>query len=887
MAWEFLDCCSHSVRPNYVPEPVFQLSLSDWCRCGVGSGSLGCRVERGANRDRVGVYSVVWIRLDRIHRIPLQRDQRADYHRQLDWCGIDAWFETYRGGCADKLSFGTLLVCGDCDSWTLVLSGISLVTESGGMVARQTGSPVNTALPSDFGHCADAVKVAVALPEILPAAASLWTASRRPQSGHVLLRRHWFKCVCAMLLVMTSGCQTGTPFWRSKAEDTAVEKKDSRFSLPKFARKSDREKVDSDSPTEAEQEESRVVGELIQRGETALRAAAAENPVSERQLNEARRAYREVLAIEPGQATAHHGLAMIGDLTENWSDAEYHYKQALKARPGDVTLLSDLGYSYVLQSRYSEAAGYLNQALEIDPGHEGAHVNLALLDIRQGNRSAAEQRIYQRHGRTPYADELLAGLDQQAFPEATRATAQRDSKRAPVAAPPATPESGMTFEQIQELARLERERSEQQRLQKYGAGQDVSQPVAWDKAGRFEGAAGPPARSTAFDNVATYPSGNLAASDSSGYSDSTSGMRTPPGWNAGGATAAAPTGAFAEGSVRELNGSGTDSTVAVYGGAFGSNPRQATSSMPSQELRTAPWPAATAQSRAPSASRQTDSRGQRQNPAGWPDAASPGAVMTRSAKNFGNSGAEQGGVPSMGNAWGSESAAVVAQGVPLERPVPIYSGNSGLPRGSLSYGQPAGFVQAPQDYSAGGNPPARSANQPVMTDNQRGADSLRLEGLNAGPGNLFPIAQTDPVSESRRTMAGSRNAVPMPGRPGFRQGSVAQPILPTGFSVSDVNGTRTGPKATRIQSQPLVQGQQFDQQQDAYSMEAAVSDGMDGAFVEEPFDAHAEAAGQWPGMNSAPSNAGQTSPSALQSYERQLQLLNNQFNTTVESMEQP
>ena len=241
----------------------------------------------------------------------------------------------------------------------------------------------------------------------------------------------------------------------------------------------------------------------------------------------------------------------------------------------------------------------------------------------------------------------------------------------------------------------------------------------------------------------------------------------------------------------------------------------------------------------------------------------------------------------MGNAWSGESAAVVAQGVPLERPVPIYSRHSGLPRGGLSYGQPAGFVQAPPNYAAGGNAGASSVNQPVIAGGQRGVDSLRLEGLNAGPGNLFPIAQPDPMGESPRTMAGSRKTGSMPGRPGVRQGSVDQPILPTGFSVSDANGTRIGPKATRLQVQPLVQGQQFDQQQDAYSMEAAVGGGMDGAFGEEPFDAQSEAAGQWPGMNRGPSNAGSTSPSALQSYERQLEQLNNQFNTTVESMEQP
>jgi Flp pilus assembly protein TadD len=127
------------------------------------------------------------------------------------------------------------------------------------------------------------------------------------------------------------------------------------------------------------------VDRLLADGQAALQ---------EERFDDARLAYNEVLSASPDNATAHHGLAMAADLTEQWADAEYHYRQALRIRPRDANLLCDIGYSYLLQNRYAEAARYLNHAIEVNPQHESAQMNLALLDLRQGNREAAENADY-------------------------------------------------------------------------------------------------------------------------------------------------------------------------------------------------------------------------------------------------------------------------------------------------------------------------------------------------------------------------------------------------------------------------------------------------------------------------------------------------------------
>ncbi|MCA9060650.1 MAG: tetratricopeptide repeat protein, partial [Planctomycetaceae bacterium] len=109
----------------------------------------------------------------------------------------------------------------------------------------------------------------------------------------------------------------------------------------------------------------------------------------------ARRSFNEVLQGAPGDATAHHGLAIVCDLNQEWQEAEQHYQQALRSRPQDPNLLGDLGYSYLLQNRDWEAVQYLKQAITVKPDHQVAYVNLAKLSLRQGDRQQAEAWLRQ------------------------------------------------------------------------------------------------------------------------------------------------------------------------------------------------------------------------------------------------------------------------------------------------------------------------------------------------------------------------------------------------------------------------------------------------------------------------------------------------------------
>lgn len=157
----------------------------------------------------------------------------------------------------------------------------------------------------------------------------------------------------------------------------------------------------------------------LQRGQNAI-LQAGNDAQSAAMLAEATHSFREALQLDPENADAFHGLAIVSDLNQDWESADYAYKRALAIRPNDVNLLNDQGYSYLLQDRYHEASQYLNRALQISPGHEKAHINLAILDIRRGHQDAALARLGQVYPAAK-ARHALAGLSEQYQPTASPA----------------------------------------------------------------------------------------------------------------------------------------------------------------------------------------------------------------------------------------------------------------------------------------------------------------------------------------------------------------------------------------------------------------------------------------------------------------------------------
>ncbi|MFN9720461.1 MAG: tetratricopeptide repeat protein, partial [Planctomycetota bacterium] len=221
---------------------------------------------------------------------------------------------------------------------------------------------------------------------------------------------HRWAILLLMLLQLTFvGCQAdgaGQVAWnpfRPKMEagvDADLESRDLSRTNQFFARRQDSTEVaDSVPPMATEQLER-----LLSQGRLALQ---------ENHIEDAKKAYGEVLQSLPDNATAHHGLAMAADLTERWDEAEYHYRQALRIRPKDPDLLCDMGYSYLLQNRYSEAESYLTHALEVSPQHESSLMNLAMLDLRQGKRASAERRLADHFGSTGGAAQVMAQLEEQ------------------------------------------------------------------------------------------------------------------------------------------------------------------------------------------------------------------------------------------------------------------------------------------------------------------------------------------------------------------------------------------------------------------------------------------------------------------------------------------
>ncbi|MGV2337119.1 MAG UNVERIFIED_CONTAM: tetratricopeptide repeat protein [Planctomycetaceae bacterium] len=620
-----------------------------------------------------------------------------------------------------------------------------------------------------------------------------------------------------LLIVVLTGCNGAwKPKWmsrlRPKSEDrrTATVQDEVRnvTQEDQLAAETEVEQESTDAELAAVERQTR----LIRDAQTALRSE---------QIEEARRLYQQVLNDAPDHPDAHHGLAMAADLKEDWGDAEYHYKQALRIRPRDAVLLSDIGYSYVLQNRYSEAARYLNQAIELQPSYERAHMNLALLDIRQGNRTAAEQRLVQRLGNSAKTRGILASLEQQAFPDSSVAAAPRPENR--------QPDSDMTPEQVQEKARRERALAEQQRNERTS---DRRTPEPWFRenpqpAGtpastvsdsefqsqRGEDAYGPIAQTPP---MAAYPSNMYPTNSytnpgypSSGYADasspemgSTNNNYPNPGYASGGYPNSGysdrgypgggqPNGGYPMSGYQARNypaagypsypapgAQQSDYPAPGYGyPAAGYPPQQYESEGypvagdPSLEGPPPSYSAAGRQPEVPPSAEERVSAGQ-------PDSTDrpSGKLALSGPASAGRSRPPLSEAPAGDASWSSSNAQNPGS-VAVTPPVPIRSSATGTTVGAESYGQPAGFnrgLPGRMRVSESGN------GQSGFPTYGTGA-SFRTEGLNIGPGSLFPA-----VEPPRSTLPPQRTVIPA----GYGETGQQGGVIPAWARASDVRMDR-------------------------------------------------------------------------------------------------
>lgn len=144
------------------------------------------------------------------------------------------------------------------------------------------------------------------------------------------------------------------------------------------------------------------VATLLQRGDQAL-SEHSQNPA---RLSDARNQFEEVLRTDPANATAHHRLGVIADLSRNFPEAERHYAQALQRTPNDPQLLHDIGYSYLLQDQPQQAIPYLERSVELAPGFEMASRKLADAYVRTRQTDLAQRTLARLVPAAQVQDEL-------------------------------------------------------------------------------------------------------------------------------------------------------------------------------------------------------------------------------------------------------------------------------------------------------------------------------------------------------------------------------------------------------------------------------------------------------------------------------------------------
>lgn len=658
-------------------------------------------------------------------------------------------------------------------------------------------------------------------------------------SGH-----RWSSISSLGILLALSGCQSaewGRAAWnpfRKPTDKASVAEEESALPLSKFAHR-DTEKKSSTQVTTALPIAEEQVDRLLAQGQQALQ---------ENRIEDARQAYTEVLNSSPDNATAHHGMAMASDLSQQWADAEYHYRQALRIRPRDANLLCDIGYSYLLQNRYSEASRYLNHAIEINPKHESAQMNLALLDLRQGNRAAAEDRIASRFGSSGQAAQILSQLESQT----SETVAQKAEST------PAIPENA-SIEQIQEMARQERLEAERRR-----AMQRIPQPPQLHDVS-FDAQSGMPVNHHYGDpNFAADPNRIAASWPNQGM------PQTPQPW------ANSP-------AANNFQSSGTHPPQIEMG-----NPN-------SYDYLNKPVHIMPESYKAPGSSasqvNQTEPVYPSSNQAAmnsYPTAPGKNAETTT---NVASGPAAPGFNPMMSNAPASNVTAPLPTGAGTNagRIVPVYSSGAfqAPPAGSVSYGQPMGFIPPPRAESQQFNTVSASNSVPISANGMMGtgnngmgqnAPPAYVQGLNAGPGAIFPIGATVPAGQ--QSLNGNPSALNSEGSNptetngyGVTGSAVSMGNISSPGTNSVVNGYYYGQPQSSLPSQEWANQQQ--QQLRAQQLQSR----------QWQVPAGAQPNGEYTPTTNTNWPATRQQPNPLEAYELQRQQLDSQYNRSLQQLD--
>ncbi len=157
------------------------------------------------------------------------------------------------------------------------------------------------------------------------------------------------------------------------------------------------------------------------------------------QLGEAETLYRAILADEPNNGQALHGLGVLALQTGNADAATDLIGQAIDIMPETAEAMSNLGLALKRQGKFEDAIKAFRAAIDIDPGMVEAHSNLGGALREMGRTRDAVDALRDAAGAGGEVAEINlnlgaalieAGDNEQALPLLARAVAERPAMAA-------------------------------------------------------------------------------------------------------------------------------------------------------------------------------------------------------------------------------------------------------------------------------------------------------------------------------------------------------------------------------------------------------------------------------------------------------------------------
>jgi len=100
-------------------------------------------------------------------------------------------------------------------------------------------------------------------------------------------------------------------------------------------------------------------------------------------------AYKQVIRIDPDDASAHYNLGIAYDEVGFYKDAIEAYKQAIRIDPYDARTYNNLGIIYAKHGSCEDSIEVFKQAIRIDSGFVLAHLNLGISYFLIGDKNSA------------------------------------------------------------------------------------------------------------------------------------------------------------------------------------------------------------------------------------------------------------------------------------------------------------------------------------------------------------------------------------------------------------------------------------------------------------------------------------------------------------------